>query len=154
MFLFYLTKILNQAFYMIHTFDSEVSLHSWLFWPTVRRRWWRRQELSQCHGHILLRGLWLETAEYIDGLFFQARPIYSNESSLDELGAVWLKKSVRYLTILPNVSITFFESEKGNKKWNGWLSGLWVKEQEFGFEKWFQVLLFYHGHPPANNGLK
>ena len=29
----------------------------------------RRQELSQCHGHILLRGLWLETAEYIDGLF-------------------------------------------------------------------------------------
>ena len=22
---------------MAHTFDSEVSLHSWLLWPTVRR---------------------------------------------------------------------------------------------------------------------
>jgi hypothetical protein len=38
MFLFCFTKILNQAsFYMTHPFDSEVSLHYWLFWPTVRR---------------------------------------------------------------------------------------------------------------------
>jgi hypothetical protein len=35
---FCLTKILNQAFYMTHTFDFEVSLHYWLLWPTVRRR--------------------------------------------------------------------------------------------------------------------
>ena len=35
MFLFCFTKILNQAFYMTHTFDSEVSLHYWLLWPTM-----------------------------------------------------------------------------------------------------------------------
>ena len=29
-------NLLNQAFFMTHTFDSEVSLHSWLLWPTVR----------------------------------------------------------------------------------------------------------------------
>ena len=33
--LFCFTKILNQAFYMTHTFDFEVSLHYWLLWPTV-----------------------------------------------------------------------------------------------------------------------
>ena len=37
MFLFCFTKILNQAFCTTHTFDSEVFLHSWLLWPTVRR---------------------------------------------------------------------------------------------------------------------
>ena len=37
MFLFCFTKILNQAFYMTHIFNSEVSLHYWLLWPTVRR---------------------------------------------------------------------------------------------------------------------
>ena len=26
-----------KLFYVTHTFDFEVSLHSWLFWPTVRR---------------------------------------------------------------------------------------------------------------------
>ena len=36
MFLFCFTKILNLAFYMTHTFDSEVSLHYWMVWPTVR----------------------------------------------------------------------------------------------------------------------
>ena len=40
MFLFCFTKILNQAFYMTHTFDSEVSF--WMLWPTVRRRRQRR----------------------------------------------------------------------------------------------------------------
>ena len=29
------TKILNLAFYMTHTFDSEVSLHYWMIWPIV-----------------------------------------------------------------------------------------------------------------------
>ena len=38
MFLFCYTKILNQAFQMTHTFDSEVSLHSWLLWPMVRQQ--------------------------------------------------------------------------------------------------------------------
>ena len=38
MFLLCFTKILDQAFYMTHTFDSEISLHYWLLWPTVRRR--------------------------------------------------------------------------------------------------------------------
>ena len=37
MFLFCFTEFLNQAFYMTHTFDSEVSLHYWLPWPTARR---------------------------------------------------------------------------------------------------------------------
>ena len=36
MFLFCFTTILNQASYMTCTFDSEVSLHHWLLWPTVR----------------------------------------------------------------------------------------------------------------------
>ena len=36
MFLFCFTKILNQAFYMTLTFDSEVSLHFLGIWPTVR----------------------------------------------------------------------------------------------------------------------
>ena len=26
-----------KIFYMTHKFDSEVSLHFWLLWPTVRR---------------------------------------------------------------------------------------------------------------------
>ena len=34
-FCFVLQKILNQALYMTHTFDSEVSLLFWLLWPTV-----------------------------------------------------------------------------------------------------------------------
>ena len=29
--------ICKKLFYMAHTFDFEVSLHSWLIWPTVRR---------------------------------------------------------------------------------------------------------------------
>ena len=40
MFLLCFTKILNQAFYMTHTFDSEVSLHSW---STVRHTTMRAQ---------------------------------------------------------------------------------------------------------------
>ena len=36
MFPFCFTKILSQAFYMTDTSDSEVSLHYWLLWPTVR----------------------------------------------------------------------------------------------------------------------
>ena len=40
MFLFCFTKILNQALYMTHTFEIEVSLHYWLLWPTV------------CHGQL------------------------------------------------------------------------------------------------------
>ena len=36
-FYFVLQKPLIKLFYMTHTFDSEVSLHSWLIWPTVRR---------------------------------------------------------------------------------------------------------------------
>ena len=40
MFLFCFTKILNGAFYMTHTFDSEVSLHYWLLWSTVWRPLW------------------------------------------------------------------------------------------------------------------
>ena len=37
MFLFCFIKILNLAFYIIHKFDFEVSLHYWLLWPMVRR---------------------------------------------------------------------------------------------------------------------
>jgi hypothetical protein len=33
--LFCFTKILNLAFYMTHTFDSEVSLHYWMLCPRV-----------------------------------------------------------------------------------------------------------------------
>ena len=36
MILFCFTKILDIAFYMTHIFDSEVSLHYWMLWPTVR----------------------------------------------------------------------------------------------------------------------
>ena len=45
-----------RLFYMVHTFVSEVSLHSWLIWPTVRwlvvavwrgaARWGRTTNLS------------------------------------------------------------------------------------------------------------
>ena len=36
-FWFVLQKSYIKLFYMTHTFDSEVSLHSWLVWPTVCR---------------------------------------------------------------------------------------------------------------------
>ena len=42
--LFCFTKILNLAFYMTHTFDSEVSLHYWMLWPTVCRCRCRRHQ--------------------------------------------------------------------------------------------------------------
>ena len=35
-FCFVLQKSLSKFFYMTRTFDSEVSLHSWVLWPTVR----------------------------------------------------------------------------------------------------------------------
>ena len=45
-----MTKILNQAFYMNHTFDSEVSLHYWMLWRRVGIRGPGHQ-LAALKGH-------------------------------------------------------------------------------------------------------
>ena len=87
MFLFCFTKILNQALYMTHTFDSEVSLHSWLLWPTVRRH------TALCFL-LTFSGLQL----YYD--VFKCTPILASfaDDAAAHSGFIWLKPAPNKLS--------------------------------------------------------
>ena len=55
-------KLLNQTFYMTHTFESEVSLHYWLLWPTV----WHLASFKEKKEQMFLSkltGWWMKLSE-------------------------------------------------------------------------------------------
>ena len=64
------------------------------------------------------------------------------------------KKRVRYLTILPNVSITFFSQKKETNNWMVGFEAHGSKSRSLGLKIGFFVLLFYNDHLPADNLLK